>query len=344
MSARLVVLISLVLLTTLAAEPADAGNRRHKHRFHAGKVYRGSFPDPDVFRIGHLFVASGTTIARRSLPMMTSKNARTWRARHAHGAGRHRTNDAMVGAPRWAYRKKAGGRTFVPSWAPSIGRAANGRWLAAYAAPLRHHPRKRCVGIASSRHPLGPFRHRRKHPLVCAQGRNVIDPDLFRTRGRTYLLWKTEGTRRIPASIWSRPLRRNGHGFKPGSHKHRLLRTSRAWEGPVIENPSMIRIRGRLYLFYSGNRWYTRRYAVGYAVCRSVAGPCRRIQRRPLLASGHGIVGPGGQSAFRGRHGGLLLAYAAWPARRVGSERRLHVAKLQVRRHGRLVVTRRYLR
>jgi beta-xylosidase len=274
--------------------------------------------------------------------MLTSKDARTWRARRAHGARRHRTNDAMVGVPRWASRKHAGGRRFVPSWAPSIGRAANGRWLAAFAAPLRHRPWKRCVGIASSRHPLGPFRHFRRHPLECERGaRSAIDPDLFSTHGRTYLLWKTEGTRQSPASIWSRPLRRNGHGFRPGSHKHRLLRTGPAWEGPVIENPSMIRFHGRLYLFYSGNRWYTRRYAVGYAVCRSVTGPCRRIQRRPLLTSGHGVAGPGGQSAFRGRHGGLLLAYAAWPARRVGSERRLHVARLEARRHGRLVVVRR---
>lgn len=343
MSSRLVVLVSLVLLATLAAEPADAGERRG-HRFHAGKVYRGSFPDPDVFRIGHLFVASGTTIARRSLPMMTSKNARTWRARKAHRAGRHLTNDALLGVPRWALRKKAGGRAFVPSWAPSIGRAANGRWLATYAAPLRHHPRKRCVGIATSRHALGPYRHVRKRPLVCARGRNAIDPELFRNHGRTWLLWKTEGTRHHPATIWSRPLRRDGHGFKPGSHKHRLLRTARAWEGPVVENPSMIRFHGRLYLFYSGNRWYTRRYAIGYAVCRSVAGPCRRVQRRPLLASGRGIAGPGGQSAFRGRHGALLLAYAAWPAGRVGSERRLHVARLKVGHHGRLVVTRRHLR
>ena len=341
MSTRLVVLVCLALLAALVAEPATA-DRRHRHRFHSGKVYRGSFPDPDVFRIGHLFVASGTTIARRSLPMMTSKNARTWRARRAHGTGRHRTNDAMVGVPRWAYRKAAGGRRFVPTWAPSIGRAANGRWLAAFAAPLRHHPRKRCVGIASSRHPLGPFRHFRRHPLVCAPGRNAIDPDLFRSHGRTYLLWKTEGGHGVRAAIWSRPLRRNGHGFRPGSHKHRLLRTGRAWEGPVVENPSMIRFHGRLYLFYSGNRWYTRRYAVGYAVCRSVAGPCRRIQRRPLLTSGHGIAGPGGQSVFRGRHGRLLLAYAAWPAHRVGSERRLHVATLRVRAHGRLAVVRRF--
>jgi hypothetical protein len=40
-----------------------------------------------------------------------------------------------VDVPRWAVRHRAGRhRAFVPSWAPSIGRATNGRWLIAYAA------------------------------------------------------------------------------------------------------------------------------------------------------------------------------------------------------------------
>jgi hypothetical protein len=336
-----VVLTSLTLLVSVAAEPAAAG-RKDPHRFHSGKVYRGSFPDPDVFHLGRLWIAVSTTVAQRSLPMVTSKDGRTWRARRAHGHAHRRTNDAVLGVPRWAARKRGGSRTYVPSWAPSIGRAGNGRWLVAYAAPLRRHPHTRCVGVARAARPLGPFRHSRR-PLVCARGQNAIDPDLYRSRGRTYLLWKTEGVwGRVPSTIWSRPLRGNGRGFRPGSHAHRLLRPGRHWEGPVVENPSMIRYRGRLYLFYSGNRWYTGRYAVGYAVCRSVLGPCRRTRSGPLLSSGRGVSGPGGQSAFRGPRGQLLLAYAAWPAGRVGSARRMHIAKLAVKRHGRLVVTRRH--
>ena len=341
-----VVLLSLVLTVgltvSLTASPAAAG-ARHRHRFHSGNVYRGSFPDPDVFRLKRLWIATSTTVATRSLPMLTSHNGRKWRARQAHGVGARRTNDALVGGPRWAVRRKAGHHRFVPSWAPSIGRAGHGRWLVAYAAPLRRHPGRRCIGIARSTKPDGPFRHSRRRPLVCARRQNAIDPELFRSHGRTYLLWKTEGIRgRVPATLWSRPLRRNGRGFKPGSHAHRLLRPGRRWEGPVIENPSMIRFGGRLFLFYSANRWYTRHYAVGYAVCRSALGPCRRTQRRPLLASGRRVYGPGGESAFRGPHGRLLLAYAAWPAHRVGSERRMHIATLKARPHGRLVVARRF--
>lgn len=340
-----VALLSVLLVLGLLAEPAAAGSR-HRDRFHDGRVYRGSFPDPDVLRVERRWIAASTTVARRSLPMLTSDDGRVWRARAAHGTGHRRTNDAMAGIPRWAARRPAGARRhFVPVWAPALGRSGHGRWLAAYAAPLRRSPGRRCVGIATSARPFGPFRHVRHRPLVCLRHQNAIDPDLFRSRGRTYLLWKTEGIRgRVPATIWSRPLRANGRGFAPGSRAHRLLRPGPAWEGPVIENPAMIRYRDRLYLFYSGNRWYSRRYAVGYALCRSVAGPCRRPQRRPLLASGRGIAGPGGQSALRGPRGQLLLAYAAWPAGRVGSERRLHVATLKARPHGRLVVVKRYRR
>ena len=336
-----VALLSLVVLFAFVAEPAVAGSRR-AHRFHSGKVYRGSFPDPDVFRLGQRWVASSTTIAHRSLPMLTSTDGRTWRARRAHGTGHRRTNDAMVGLPVWAAHRRAGTRRFIATWAPAIGRAANGRWLAAYAAPLRHQPRKRCVGIATSRHALGPFRNVRRRPIVCPRHEGAIDPDVFRSGRHTYLLWKTEGIwGRKPTTLRIRELRRNGQGFRPGSHAHTLLITGRGWERPLIENPSMIRYRGRLYLFYSANRWYTRHYAIGYAVCRSVRGPCRRVQRRPLLASGRRVLGPGGESAFLGPHGRLMLAYAAWPAGRVGHERRLHVARLKVGRHGRLVVAQR---
>lgn len=340
-----VALLSLVLLLSLVAEPSAAAKRR-PDRFHSGHVYRGSFPDPDVFRWGRTWIASSTTIARRSLPMMTSADGRTWRARQAHGTGRRRNNDAMVGVPVWAARERAGFRRFIKTWAPSIGRVAKRRWLVAYAAPLRHHPRKRCVGIATADRPTGPFRNIRRRPLVCPRNQGAIDPDVFRTRtGRPYLLWKTEGIPgRVPTKIRVRELRRDGLGFRPGSRARTLLRTARAWEGPVIENPSMIRYRGRLYLFYSGNRWFNRSYAVGYAICRSVRGPCRRPQRRPLLATGRKVAGPGGQSAFRGPRGQLLLAYAAWPARRVGHERRLHIATLRVRPHGRLVVVQRFRR
>lgn len=339
----LAVALSALVLILAVDQPAIATGRAD--RYHSGRIYRGSFPDPDVFRTRHRWVASGTTIAHRSLPMLTSTDGRVWRARRAQGTGRRRTNDALIGMPGWAARHRAGRRHYLPTWAPAIGRAASGRWLAAYAVPLRRHPGRRCIGIASSAHAIGPFRNHRRRPLVCPADQGAIDPDIFTDRGRTYLLWKTEGIwGRASTTIRVRRLDRTGRGFRRGSRAHTLLRTARPWEGPVIENPSMIRHRGRLYVFYSANRWYNRHYAIGYAVCRTVHGPCRRTQALPLLASGHGVSGPGGESAFHGPRGQLLLAYAAWSTGHPGRGRRLHVATLRPRPHGRLRVVHRQRR
>lgn len=106
----------------------------------------------------------------------------------------------------------------------------------------------------------------------------------------------------------------------------------------------MVRFKGRLYLFYSGNAYATARYATGYALCKTAVGPCRRPVRRPVLASGRGIAGPGGADAFVGRAGRLRLMYASWDTGKVqrrNGMRRLHIATLRARRNGTLVLLRR---
>jgi hypothetical protein len=142
--------------------------------------------------------------------------------------------------------------------------------------------------------------------------------------------------------------------FATGSPWRTLLTPRDAWEGGVVENPAMIRYRGRLYLFWSGNAFDTTRYATGYAVCRTVLGPCRRKGR--LLASGAVLAGPGGATPFVDTAGRLRLAYHAWrtaeaPYLRSTAcrtqqsacpARRLYVATLAPARKRRLTVVSQY--
>ena len=91
---------------------------------------------------------------------------------------------------------------------------------------------------------------------------------------------------REPTKIWVQQLAGSGTSFAPGSTPHALLATSAAWEGNVIENPSMVRWNGKLYVFYSANEWVSANYAIGYAECASVLGPCTKITNNgPLLAN-----------------------------------------------------------
>jgi hypothetical protein len=75
----------------------------------------------------------------------------------------------------------------------------------------------------------------------------------------------------------------------------------------------------RWWLFYSANEWKTAEYAIGYAVCDSPLGPCRkRTNAGPLLASDGVHQGPGGPAAFVAPDGSLRLGYHSWLAPHVG--------------------------
>jgi beta-xylosidase len=171
-----------------------------------------------------------------------------------------------------------------------------------------------------------------------------IDPQVLVTpTGTPFLIWKNAGVRgSTPTKIWSRQLNVAGTGWAPGSRSHFLLQTGPRWEGNVIEAPAMQYFKGRWYLFYSGNRYTTASYAIGYARCSGPVGPCRRPSGSPLIATGGRVAGPGAASALVDKAGQLRLAYSAWDIGHVGyptstacgrtaygcNQRRLHVATL----------------
>ena len=51
--------------------------------------------------------------------------------------------------------------------------------------------------------------------------------------------------------------------------------------------------------------------AVGYAVCKTLTGPCARRSTRPLLATGGAVSGPGGASPVVGPDGSLRYRWEA---------------------------------
>ncbi|HEY89337.1 MAG TPA: family 43 glycosylhydrolase, partial [Thermoflexia bacterium] len=72
------------------------------------------------------------------------------------------------------------------------------------------------------------------------------------------------------------------------------------------------------YLFYSANWWESHEYAIGYAVCDSVTGPCVKPSKKPFFTYKGPVMGPGGQEFFTDTEGNLWMAYHAWTAPNVG--------------------------
>src|SRR5680860_61558 len=312
-------LLLLLAAVTSGASPAKASTGGD--RFWTGKVYRGEFGAPSLLRVGSTYYAYATNTDGNNLPVMTSTDLVTWHARDAWPVEKGYSswkgyNDAMPFPARWA-AKLGNGKPGV--WAPAVAALA-GRYVGAFAVQMRADSTRHCLTLATSPRPTGPFRDRSTRPLYCSSDPNgSIDPAWLQIGGKVYLIWKNAGVPgRKPTQILARRMTADGLHFARGTRAHVLLQTARPWEGNVIEAPSAVVHAGRLYLFYSGNRYTGSRYAIGYATCAGPLGPCRRGSGRPLLATGGSVAGPGAQAPIVDKNGRLRLAYSAWTAGHVG--------------------------
>lgn len=218
--------------------------------------------------------------------------------------------DALPDLPAWATPRTL---FFQATWAPAV-MAVGARWALYYTAGVRSAGRE-CISVAIADHIEGPYVDSSTAPLVCQLPMGgSIDPDpMVDADGHRFLVWKNDGNCcHLPTRIWSQPLSDDGQHLL--DQPVELLRDTLPWEADNIEAPQLVRVGSSYVLFYSANRWDTGAYAVGYAICQGPLGPCERPDSHPLLTSGHGMEGPGGNSAFVDEHGNWWLAVHAWPS------------------------------
>ena len=296
-------------ITSSAALPASPGapeSSAEPVRFsrYPNPVYPGDFADPFVLRLDSVFYAYATNRGSSNVPTLRSLDLVSWLP----------VGDAMPRLPDWA----ASGRSLT--WAPAVVEL-DGRFVLFYTARDRKSDRQ-CIGRAESASPSGPFVDGRSSPFVCQTDLGgSIDASVVRdSAGEPYLLWKNDGNCCAkPVTLWSQRLSRDGTALlgEPAA----LLNRDLLWEGPLIEAPTMWREAGSWHLLYSANMWNTERYGVGYAVCESPVGPCRKIGQKPVLASDGETAGPGGAEVFSDREGRTWVAYHGWSAPVVGYSR-----------------------
>ncbi|HEX9991752.1 MAG TPA: glycoside hydrolase family 43 protein [Acidimicrobiales bacterium] len=251
------------------------------------------FADPFVLHVADAYYAYATNAGGGTVQAIASEDLREW----------WWLGDALPDLPGWASPNA--------TWAPSV--LVRGDRVVAYYTVRVAASGHQCISVAVADHPAGPFVDVSDEPFVCQAGRRgSIDPSPFLDAdGRPWLVWKSES----PAAIWSQRLTDDGLGLT--GEPTQLLAVDRPWEGSVVEGPSMVEVDGAYHLFYSGNDWNSAAYAVGWAACDGPAGPCRKGDG-PVLASGGGLAGPGGQELFRDGDGRLRMAYHAWLASDVG--------------------------
>jgi beta-xylosidase len=264
-------------------------------------VHDENFPDPFVLRVGDTYYAYGTNGDAGNVPTLRSRDLVTWRP----------GEDALPELGKWA----GTGQT----WAPEVLRRRDGKFVLYYTA---HAPDldTQCIGRAVAAAPGGPFVDRSDFPFICQKVEGgSIDASPFVDGRAVYLLWKNDGNARgRDTFIYAQRLSRDG--LRLTGKRTRLVTQDAGWEGKLVEAPTMWRENGRLYLFFSANKYYDATYAVGYAICSTPLGPCRDAPENPILKTACEAVGPGHQTIVRDDDGETWLVYHAWPPDAVGSD------------------------
>jgi beta-xylosidase len=259
-------------------------------------VLEQDFPDPDVLQVGDTYYAYATQRPgpNQNLQIATSKDLKSWQLLE---------KDPLPELPAWATT----GRT----WAPDVSKVGNGYVM--YFSAHSVDPDLQCIGVARGTSPAGPFTNVGAKPLVCpADQGGAIDPASFvDADGTRYLIWKNDGNC-CGKDTWLQLQKTSADGLSLAGPPVKLVKQDQAWEGDLVEAPTLVRQGSQYALLYSANSYAGEKYATGYATADKVTGPYRKAPQPLLSTSGSGILGPGGQDVVAGPGGATYLAVHGW--------------------------------
>jgi arabinan endo-1,5-alpha-L-arabinosidase len=237
-----------------------------------------NFPDPTVIKAADGYYYAYATNTRRNgkavnIQVLKSENLVEW---HQHG-------DAMPEQPNWASSD---------FWAPHVtyNKGNGSSYYMYYSGESNDESIGKCLGVAVSDSPLGPFVDKGE-PLLCGDTFINIDPMVFQDEnsGKNYLYWGSGHE-----SIKVRELSSDLLNFRKGSVIKEIIHPV---DNSKIENYERL-IEGAwltkrdnfFYLFYSGDNCCgeNAHYAVMVARSESPEGPFEKYKNRkgtPVILS-----------------------------------------------------------
>ncbi|MEL4319427.1 glycoside hydrolase family 43 protein [Leifsonia sp. YIM 134122] len=253
------------------------------------------FPDPDVLTTDDGYIAFATNSPGLNLQWATSTDLASWTVS---------TDDALPVLPSWA----SAGRT----WAPDVSAAPGGGYLLYFTAE-HTATGKQCIGVATSEAPTGPYTPQGTEPIICPfDDGGAIDASTFTdVDGSPYLVWKNDGNC-CGLDTWLQLSTLSADGLAVEGDPVRLMKQTEAWEGDLVEAPTLVRHGDAYVLLYSANDYGGDDYAMGVATAPTIAGPYTK-QPEPLLttaSSNDAFRGPGGQDIIVDDDGDTLVFHS----------------------------------
>jgi beta-xylosidase len=166
--------------------------------------------------------------------------------------------------------------------------------------------------LAQSKSVLGPFRQKEVAPID-GFAKN-IDSYIFKDEDGKYYLYHVRFNR--GNYLWTAEFDLKNGKIKPETLT-KCFDLTEPWEAtpnyesdPIMEGPSVLKLKDKYYLFYSANHFKNIDYSIGYAVADSPYGPWIKQKDSPIIhcsivnenGSGHGDF-------FKGLDGQLYYVY-----------------------------------
>jgi arabinan endo-1,5-alpha-L-arabinosidase len=273
-------------------------------------VLRENFADPDVLAVDGAYVAYSSDRNRMNVPIATSDDLRTWEL----------GGDALPDLPSWIIPGK--------TWAPEVTEISPGRFVLYFTA-TNFQPTFQCIGVATADDPRGPFTVQGGEMLVCPPDEGgAIDATTVQVDGQWHLLWKNDGNA-IGVDTWIQTAPLTDDGLALAGEPVRLLKQDQAWEGDLIEAPTVVAHEdGGFTMLYSANSYGGDEYAIGYATADELTGPWEKAEG-PWMSTetvDDAVRGPGGQDVVTDADGRSWLVFHGWDSSY--TYRMLHAAPL----------------
>lgn len=283
-------------LTALPVSPAVAVT--------GAPVINQTFADPDVMQVGNTYYAYATNSNGRHIKWATSTDLNTWTVQ---------SSDALPTLGSWADGNWVFGPDDHGVWAPEVFSTGTNSFVMYYTAHDRASD-KQCIGAATATSPGGPFTPRNTTFVCTPETGGVIDASSFRDDdGKRYILWKNDGNC-CSQDTWLHIQSVSTDGLTRTGAITQLVKQDKAFEGNLVEAPTMWKHGGRYVLLYSANWFGGDPYATSYATSASLLSGWSKAPA-PLMTTdsfGGTVRGPGGQDVVTGPDGKDRIVFHGW--------------------------------
>ncbi|KAF2150009.1 glycoside hydrolase family 43 protein, partial [Myriangium duriaei CBS 260.36] len=245
----------------------------------------------------------------------------------------------------WAVQGAISKAPFTPGagvWAPAVfQRPSDNKWVLYYSAKDDANIYTHCIGasVSSTDSILGPYVPVNTSFACPVSEGGAIDPTPFiDDDGSVYIAYKVDGNNKgnggacgnTQAPIHSTPImlqKVEADGITTIGNPVEILDRTKA-DGPLVEAPTLVKVDGTYFLFFSSGCTRDPSYTVKYAWASHLQGPYTRANQDLLQSGDWSLSAPGSCSVAKDSKGDWAIAFHARVTTPQGGAREMFTAGL----------------